>query len=242
MANNTFNVSNFLSELKSNGILQTNKFKVDIIDNNSSLMQAMNLRAEDVNLPGISLDIQSIRRYGIGPVQKMASGVNFPDVSISFIDDSVNTIWKYLSIWFNTIFQYTGNSNKPLYALEYKENYVKDIFIHVYGNDGTEVTTVKLKEAFPISLSDTSLSWSNKDSFFKTTATFTYTEWEEEAIANNMPAPGTPISSSPIISVPASYYGAFSYDITQSIQTPPDQMTDAGQANYINDQIGRAHV
>ena len=184
MANNTFNVSNFLSELKSNGILQTNKFMIDIANKDNNLVQAINLRAESVNLPGVALDIQSIRRYGIGPVQKMASGINFPDVSISFIDDSVNTIWKYLYGWFNTIFQYTGNSNKPLYALEYKENYISDIIIHVYDTVGKEVTTIKLKEAFPTNLSDVSLSWADKSSFFKTTATFAYTEWEEVIIAS----------------------------------------------------------
>ena len=164
---NAFNISNFLSEIQKTGVLHTNKFMVDILSGNSDLVKSINLRAENVNIPGVNLDITQVKRYGIGPFQKIATGIIFPDVSISFIDDSVNTVWKYLYQWFNGIFQYTGNSNKPLYTFSYKDNYVADILIHIYSNDGTEVTRINLKEAFPTILGDVSMGWSNNNQIFK---------------------------------------------------------------------------
>ena len=63
-------------------------------------------------------------------------------------------------------------------------------------------------------LSDVSLSWADKSSFFKTTATFAYTEWEEVTMASNMPAPSATAESTPIISVPASYYSSIAANPT----------------------------
>jgi T4-like virus tail tube protein gp19 len=249
---NAFNISNFLSEIQKTGVLHTNKFMVDILSGNSDLVKSINLRAENVNIPGVSLDITQVKRYGIGPIQKIATGIIFPDVSISFIDDSVNTVWKYLYQWFNGIFQYTGNSNKPLYTFSYKDNYVADILIHIYSNDGTEVTRINLKEAFPTILGDVSMGWSNNNQIFKVQANFAYTEWEEVSIASKMPAPGPVAQSTPLISVPSNYYSSIAAtppaltqisnyldksSLLNNVVTPANQNTDQKQNQYAQDYV-----
>jgi len=201
LPSNTFNINSFLSEIGKNGVLQTNKFAIDIGDGAAgSISDMISLRAESVNLPGISLDAPSTRRYGISPVQKMPMNIGaFPDVTISFIDDKQTSIWKAMYNWMNTIYQFTVPDNKPMYALEYKDNYTKDILIHVYDNAGEERTTIRLKEAFPMSLADVSLSWSQNDNLWKTNVSFAYTEWQEEGVAanitNNITIQANPFSS-----------------------------------------------
>lgn len=196
MPSQGFKISDFKSNIQNNGVLQTNKFLVEILDFNrnltnlqldtSNISELMKFRAESVNIPGVSLDTLSTRRYGIGPTQKIAQGVNFPDISISFIDDAKNSVWKYLYGWLNYIFQFTGSSNKPAYTLKWKNEYVVDILIHVYDNEGKEVTTIKLKEAFPTNLNDIGLSWSETNNLLRTTASFSYTEWEEVIVATKI--------------------------------------------------------
>jgi len=221
MPSQGFKISDFKSNIQNNGVLQTNKFLVEIGDFNRNLSnqqigtgtisELMKFRAESVNIPGVSLDTLSTRRYGIGPTQKIAQGVNFPDISISFIDDAKNSVWKYLYGWLNYIYQFTGSSNKPAYTLKWKEEYVVDIIIHVYNVEGKEVTTIKLKEAFPTNLNDIGLSWSETNNLLRTTASFSYTEWEEVNIASQI-TPDNIVKVSP--PTPQSF-------TTPAPQTPP---------------------
>ena len=187
-----FNISEFSSHISKTGTLQTNKFLVEIptiklyTDNggdNSDLQRLITYRAESVHVPGVSLDVQSVHRYGVGPIEKYPTNVNFTDNSITFIDDAENTVWKYMYDWMNVIFQYSGNDQTNRigsYTLQYKENYAVDIKISVFGNDGVKVSSIVLVEAFPISLEDVSLSWSTNSSLFKVSARFSFKTWYEE--------------------------------------------------------------
>jgi hypothetical protein len=194
---NAFNISKFQQNILNNGILQTNKFIVEIGKQYSNISELINFRAESVNIPGLKLDIASTRRYGIGPIQKIAQNVIFSDIYISFIDDKQNSIWKFLYAWLNNIFQFTGSSNNPAYTLSYKDDYISDILIHVFDNQGTEVTAIRLKEAFPTTLSDVSVSWAENNGIFRTTATFAYTEWEELTMLNGIGSDTLPVPPIP---------------------------------------------
>lgn len=187
-----FNISEFSSHISKTGTLQTNKFLVEIptiklyIDNagtNTDLERLVTYRAESVHVPGVSLDVQSVHRYGIGPIEKYPTNVNFTENTITFIDDAQNTVWKYMYDWMNVIFQYS-NKNRlnrfGSYTLEYKENYAVDIKIAVFGNDGKQVSSIVLVEAFPTALDDVSLSWSTNSSLFRVSARFSFKTWYEE--------------------------------------------------------------
>lgn len=219
MPSNTFNISAFLGDISKNGTLQTNRFAVDIPVNDSSVAGFLSFRAESVNIPGVQLNTAQIKRYGISQPQKMAMGISaFPDVSISFIEDSQNSIWKFFYAWLNKIYQFTGYSGKPAYNLDYKENYVLDIIIHVYDNTSKEVTTIKLKEAYPTSLGDVQMSWSQNNNLFRVNASFTYTEWEETHIAETITAP---IALSQFNPTPDSYSSTFTSSSITTSQTSP---------------------
>ena len=200
-----FNVDAFKSEISTRGTLQTNKFEVEIpmplklvglgFGNSTSMLQ---VRAENVRLPGMSLDLTSVNRYGIGPKQRLPFNVNFTDNSITFIEDGQNTIWKYFYVWMNSIFDYSGLQQTrintlPTYQVEYKKQYCTDIKVKVFDTVGTLITTLVMKEAYPTNLGDVGLSWADNNQLFRVNVGFTFREWYLDNFnlsgVNNMPQP-----------------------------------------------------
>ena len=180
-----FNIARFSAHINNSGTVQTNKFIVRIpppiiLQNGFEVVQrSIEYRANSVKVPGVDLDTQNVSRYGIGPSQKFPTNANFTDVDINFLDTNGNYIWKYFAKWMNGIFDYTGVSggSQPSYKVEYKKYYQTDIQIFVYDNDGNQTNLIILKEAFPISLSDVSLSWSENNKLYEFSVRFAFKEW-----------------------------------------------------------------
>jgi hypothetical protein len=181
-----FNIANFSAHIKDKGTLQTNKFIVrfgppEILKNGYDVVQrSIEYRANSVKIPGVNLDLQQVQRYGVGPQQKFPTNVNFSDIDINFVDMNGNVLWKYFVKWLNGIFDYTGTTGRngiPSYKVEYKKNYITDIIIYVFNNDGEQTNAIVLKEAFPISLGDVSLSWGENNRLYELNTRFTFKEW-----------------------------------------------------------------
>lgn len=197
-----FNISNFRTHLDQRGTLLTNKFNVEFgipvvlqntkISRYTNIEETLNFRAEQIRLPGVSLDPFQVNRYGLGPSIKFPTNVNFTDISITFIEDRDVTLWKFHNEWISWIFDYTGNksnSSTGPYTLQYRKNYVIDIIINIYNNDSETfikssstippepTTSIVLKEAYPLSINDINLDWSQNNTLFKPTVTYTFKSW-----------------------------------------------------------------
>jgi hypothetical protein len=182
-----FNITQFSSHIKATGTLQTNKFLVDItspagsiFSTNFRMNKMMQFRAEQIRIPGLNLGLERVNRYGVGPSQQFPNNVNFQDNNITFLDDGFNSIWKFFSGWMNLIFSYKSSSNTGsigAYEVAYKTDYARDMRIRVYDNDGMLVTTVVMKDSFPVSVGDVDLNWANNNQLFKVNVTFSYREW-----------------------------------------------------------------
>ena len=194
-----FNISDFASSITQDGVIQTNKFTA-IIPNvpglSPDISTLMAYRGEQCHIPGVTFDMQQINRYGVGPLQKFPTNVNFTENTLTFIDDSQNTIWKTFYNWMNYIFQYTGQSpsnniSDANYTVRYKSDYARNINIHLFNNSGENVTTIVLREAFPISINDINLSWADNNNLFRVIVTFAFTDWYEASAINYETAPLT---------------------------------------------------
>jgi hypothetical protein len=180
-----FNIARFSAHINNSGTVQTNKFIVRIppptilLNGFEVVQRSIEYRANSVKVPGVDLDTQNVSRYGVGPSQKFPTNVNFTDVDINFLDNNNNAFWKYFAKWMNGIFDYTGVSggSQPSYKVEYKQYYQTDIQIFVFDNAGRQTNAIILKEAFPISLSDVSLSWSENNKLYEFSVRFAFKEW-----------------------------------------------------------------
>lgn len=183
----TFNIARFSAHINKYGTVQTNKFKVRIVSpaifGATAISKIYEHRANSVSIPGVNLDTQNVSRYGVGPQQKFPTNVIFNDIDITFLDTEKNNLWRHFADWMNRIFDYTGTipartgGSAPSYKVEYKKYYETRIEIFVYDNSENISNVVILKEAFPTSLSDVSLSWSENNKLYEFTVKFAFSEW-----------------------------------------------------------------
>lgn len=178
-----FNIANFSAHINRYGTLQTNKFMVRLTPPRMfgplAIDRLYEYRASSIRIPGVNLDTQNVFRYGLGPQQKFPTNVNFSDIDITFLDTADNALWKHFTGWMNGIFDYTGSSGgaKPTYTVEYKRYYETEVQIFVFDNDANVSNSVVLKEAFPSSISDISMSWNENNRLYEFTVKFAFKEW-----------------------------------------------------------------
>ena len=181
-----FNIQDFKSNIGKSGVLQTNKFLVSLSPPSGIIadLSLLQFRASDIRAPGVSLESLNVHRYGIGPVLKFPTNINFTDISITFIDDRNSSIWKSMNQWTQKIFSY-GRVEAGIQdnMLDYKNNYTTDIIISIFNNEGSNVREnadtqtaleIMLMDAYPVSMHDVPLSWSDNNNLFKTTVDFTF--------------------------------------------------------------------
>lgn len=195
-----FNISSFNSNIGVYGVVPNNKFFVVITPpmelmgtlqeaamlrgegvDTIGLARLMQFRAEQARLPGLLLQTNDVRRYGLGVVEKMPFNVQFTDTSFTFIGDKNGSIYRYMYLWLTSIVDFSGtrvNAGTPIFTTEYKDNYTADIDIFVFDNEGFLSKQVTLMDAYPNSLNDISLDWSNNNSVMKITAGFTFRTWK----------------------------------------------------------------
>lgn len=152
------NINEFKSELASRDVERPNLYAVTFgtppaasigIDVNNKLIQAfadvgesgklITLFCESANLPGVGFAMDTVRRHGIGPAQKMPISPGFNDVNLSFIADAGGVVYNLFYEWINEIMPYSNpgrpdavTGGKYDFVMGYKGNYQTDLSIALY--------------------------------------------------------------------------------------------------------------
>jgi hypothetical protein len=143
------------------------------------------LMCDAVNIPGRQIMTQEYMT-GLRTRKKPYSFIN-SDVNMSFHLTNDYYIYKYIKSWMDGIVVEKGDNH---YTVEYKEKYTTDIIIQQLspnGNSFLPVYSCKLRNAFPISLSDVALDQADNTTL-KCAVTFAYDEFEELGLTENLGA------------------------------------------------------
>ena len=191
-----FSARQFLSEISTNGIIQPNRYQVEItapeamrtsLINGTSVIDTTRMllaRAESARLPGISIMTSDVNRFGVGPLQKMPFNVAFTETSLTFIADKNGFVYRYFYTWMNRIFDFTGSgfnrtlfSTIPTYTVEYKDRIATDVKTTIYDSNNNARQSVTLYKAFPISFNEVPLEWARENELMRFTVNFAFTNW-----------------------------------------------------------------
>ena len=206
----TFNINSFRSEVINNDILPSHSYLVTfapfragydenklltsfVIEKRNTLM----MRCESIILPTPSLlEEENIRRYGYGPVEKVPYGVQFSDVSMTWLVDSNSEIIEFMHRWMNTIVMHDSpNANmaqssekrpglegyRP-FEVGYKDAYTNPVVrVYVYNRQQQVVTEYELFDVFPMNIQSMNLAWSDENQMQKLTVNFAYTNMRVRA-------------------------------------------------------------
>lgn len=157
-------------------------------DDNLQKARSMEMWCESGVLPGVALGSHDGMRYTYGTREKRPFVPMFQDFTVSIISDGLGDNYRFLTSWIRLISNFDesesivsatndirGFEQFP-YELAYKYEYISDVEILVYRDDGKMVQNVVYRDAFPLMVADNRMHWAT-NGISKITAIFTYSDW-----------------------------------------------------------------
>lgn len=210
----SFNIGRFRAEVSSaDSVLPTHSFLVVFSPMPWALQKfpsyarnldsILTMRCDNVVLPSINLlQEQNIRRYGFGPVENVAYGVNVGDFTLQFIVDKNAFVVQFFEEWLNRIVNRDSfggaNINNILpggrrpYEIAYKDTYAcSSINVFVYDRSQNNIMEYNIYDAFPTGIQSMNMSWSEENELMKLNITFSFTDLriKQSAAKKNQDAP-----------------------------------------------------
>ena len=178
-----FNIDTFKSSIENDGYLKNSHFQVGFVPPillgiNSNVSNMIRFRTDSFTAPGINILAADINRYGVGPSQKQPYNVAFNEASIGVLVDQNGDLYNMWNEWIRRIFEHSGQASTqiPSYSVEYKDNYSTTIQIIMFDQTGEPVKTIDLFQAFPLTISNVPLNWSD-NSLVKLNINLTYASY-----------------------------------------------------------------
>jgi hypothetical protein len=138
-----------------------------------SSARSLNYRCENATLPGRTFATTEQKTYG--PIEKFPYLTTYTDIDLTFIVDDDMQQKIFFDGWMDYI--------NPLYNhnIRYKSDYTTAITINQYDVQNKLTYSVNLYDAYPISINQMDLDWSN-DGHHKLVVTFAYTTWQNNSL------------------------------------------------------------
>jgi hypothetical protein len=192
-----FDINSFRSKVVGyDGVLSTHSFLVVFSPMDwvplkairNEIFPDLTMRCDNAILPTINLlQEQNVRRYGFGPVENVAYGVNVGDFTLQFIVDKQASIIDFFESWMNLIVNrdsfgganmnnVVGDNKRP-YEVAYKDTYAcPSVNVFVYDRAQNTVLEYNIYDVFPTGIQSMNLSWSEENSLMKLNVTFSFTD------------------------------------------------------------------
>jgi hypothetical protein len=194
-----FSIEEMLGQInKRNGLSKSSKFMAYFREVPSGIgtlegKRDLSFLCDAVSVPGIAYQSDDIRSSGYGNIEKRPYATIYNDVTLNFFCDNDGVVVDFMHKWLQSVFNFNDASkagsttSKGLgpNTFAYPKDYFGTIEIIQYfdeDEDKQEVFSVKLEEAYPISMGDIQLDWNNQDTLTKIAVTFTYTYWTSYAL------------------------------------------------------------
>jgi len=203
----SFDISNFRAEITKNDILPTHSYLVTFApfrigsEANAPLTEFVQynsdklvLRCESAVLPTIQvLEEENIRRYGYGPVEKVPYGMQFNELTLTWLVDRRSELIDFFHQWMNTIVLYETRGGRQLqvasdraglgnylgYEVGYKDEYTCPLVrVRVYDRELNNVTEYIMYDVFPMNIQSQNLAWNQENEAHKLTVTFAFTDMQ----------------------------------------------------------------
>ena len=188
-------LSEFIANLNSvGGVSRTNYFAVEIATPQSlrgkvQKARQFTLLCEGTNLPGINIGVEDRHMpHGFGVTQRMPWGLTFTDTNFSFYADNKGIISSLLTEWVNSIVKFNHeeiNDNEG-YLVSYRSRYATTITIRHLDQRHNTIVQYKLFDAYPGSIYDQAMNWSDTNSSNKIVVRMLFTRWTVEHFKLNL--------------------------------------------------------
>lgn len=198
----SFNIDTFRSEIAAKGILPTTHFLLFIDPNfggarnqgRSATANTLAMRCEAATIPGVSLMMQDVIKYGYGPISRMAHAVQYPMLTLTFIMDQEGAVHKFFKDWIGKVIRHDSKAGMDLrdrrkdgmypYQVGYKRGAggyaIPQMTLAVFDRQLTRIINCTFYDVFPVQLNDIQLSWGEQDTPVRFSVTLTFTDMDVE--------------------------------------------------------------
>ena len=162
----SLNLRRFISDVKSKGIAQANRY--EMVFGGKLSNNLIRDRVAEVSLAGLDVSTGDVRNPDWTWKPPYTNTKN--DLTVSFIEHADHSIRKEISQWMDEII------TVPNFTVGYLNDYSVGADVHVYNS--TSNTSIKFEinfdRLYPINLAESSLGYSNNNQYLLTTCTFAY--------------------------------------------------------------------
>lgn len=193
-----FKLSDFVAKAAgNNGFSRRTHYSIDIL-----LPQALakkydskliSLMAISTNIPRVGLDTTTVRRGTTTNLETFPTGINFGDLSISFLSDGSGHVMNFMHDWMSIIIPTSGSNEGSNFKIAYKAEYVTKMFVKHYDPEGNVIAEYEFSEVYPESIGDIPMNWGAYDDIVIVPAEFKYTLMKPKAIT--LKSSTTPVGS-----------------------------------------------
>jgi len=156
---------------KLGGISSGNRFVVQITPPPSLLADARTLTflCNSISLPGFLFLTEDVRSKGYGLVEKRLSGVDFDDLSLTFMCDNKGFVINFFNKWGQIMSSFDpAHANKlvdgmSIETINYPEDYQATVTIYVQDPAGNNYLVYTLYNSQLLNISPPVLAWDQND-------------------------------------------------------------------------------
>jgi len=134
----------------------------------------LSLRCESAQLPSRTFSTVD-QKFGSNPIEKHAMHSNYNESEMTFIVSGDMREKIFFDAWMEYI------NPTVSFDFNYKEDYISTLTVNQYGMSNDLTYSLNLIDAFPISVNQLDLDWSN-DGHHKLTVVFAYRYWQNNSI------------------------------------------------------------
>ena len=202
-----FDISRFNALLNSRGVQRNNKFLVRFpipilmkqfsksFGDLSSDARNLEFYTDSASLPGTTIATHSVLRYGMGLTEEKPFMGQVNPVKFTHIVDAVdNQAYLFFRTWMKLIFnsnlangiRTVSGSAQDVFELSYKYEYVTDINILVFNDQGDITRNVILRDAYPKAIDDLPLNWADNQATMKLSSTVVFQDFFEQDLEDKI--------------------------------------------------------
>jgi len=134
----------------------------------------LSLRCETAQLPSRTFATAE-QRFGSNPIEKYPYQPQYNDLDLTFLVSDDMSEKVFFDSWLELI-------NPSLtFNFKYKNDYAVNMQVNQYDVTNNKSYSINLIDAYPISVNQLDLDWSNTD-YHKLTVVFAYTYWQNNSV------------------------------------------------------------
>lgn len=159
-----------------NGVAKTNRYRV-FIDTKSigiDLPPYYQYLTKEVAFPGKEIRTTEMSYWGGN--RMVAQTADYDPLTITFYSDSKLELRRAFVEWITKKI-----INMSTWTCGYYNDYTTTLYIEVLNQKNEIIDKIKVEEAYPKSLTETTLSWENNDMPFEFSVSFQYFDWVPES-------------------------------------------------------------